>query len=185
MSESVILPDAPVVLVHRGWSSKNNGTERTTINVGSKALKTLHKPSGRKGVSSIMASSKPSTTFEFVHMYSPSTSSTRKTVGKLPARATKKRPRTIEKKPLKKTQETKAVEKVVDVEIANSTSLVTKSAQNYDQLSHLSYVCPGSATMFYGGGFPFKMNAQLPALINVCKIAFVLNLMKGSLVAQI
>jgi hypothetical protein len=165
MAESIILPDTSLLLVHKGWSlAGKNNTESISLNVKSRGLE-----AGAREKKMLPSSTQAPINFEFVNViaslghHAPArlreeNQATRE-VREKPAGMQKKRCNVISPG-LTNGSRSKLIEEKRSHQIARARPI---------QVQRLPLVCPGSASAFYGGGFPFEMNVQVSTLINVFK----------------
>jgi hypothetical protein len=168
MEQNIILPDASVLLVHRGWGlTKKKGMESTSINVKTKGVQsiTMRQKKGDLPLDSITSSVK----FEFVSMNQfsvdvPEKPKQRNNRGmkriRQGSRVVTGNPSTMDKNNLFHTESYASKNK------NEMRSMIKGSPGSSLQLSP---TCSGSASPCYGGAFPIEMNEPVFSLMRFCK----------------
>jgi hypothetical protein len=170
MSQNIILPDAPVLLVHKGWGpAGSKGTESTSIYVTTRGLHPV--TTRQQHEESATSSAQPAVAFKFVDMATPPSRDAKasKRVKSLPRRV-RQVPRAGKKQRRNTDENIFKAKDTVAPEILEKESNDVIALDKLRRAQRLPLVCSGSASAFYGGGFPFKMNAQMSSLINVCEL---------------
>jgi hypothetical protein len=170
MEQTILLPDASMLLVHKGWGlGKKKATESTSINVSTKGVQpvTMRQKNGALSTSSRYSS----INFEFVSMdISPADNIEKpKRRKKHGTRRTRQVSTNVTRKVSKMDGEALG-QKTFQV-FRDKNEILSKVNSGTSQSLQLSSVCSGSTSAFYGDDFPVQMNQLVFSLMNICKLS--------------